>query len=249
MADLTVAQIRASRQPFHKADGTTSEGYAYSYAVYLVPESNKILWCGTFEDDETLLGNTIKIEIPEEGFDRTAPAVVELLAQVEQQAKNTFNGNQARMHGKGTPVKAQEAPRAPKPKKPRQPKDTTPKFGTIVEKTWGYEHIQHATEKFTVKHLVYTKAGNYCSLHSHTNKYEEFKCIKGSFRIELFQVDADGRLYNPDTVILKVNDLIRIDRNRAHRMTALENNSVLLEVSDFDSAEDNVRYLSSMEKA
>lgn len=106
----------------------------------------------------------------------------------------------------------------------------------FVKKGWGYEKILHSTDKFCVKHLVFEKKGAKCSLHYHTQKYEEWTVIEGAFKILWETVDGEKKITQHEK-----GDVIKVPRRLAHQMMALYENSTLLEVSTQDDPNDSVR--------
>ena len=106
-----------------------------------------------------------------------------------------------------------------------------------VEKTWGFESIFVTNDKYSGKFLMFAKAGDETSMHFHKEKHETFYCMGGRFEIKLTKTE-DGTVYS---VFLKEGDTLTLEPLTPHQIIALENDSVLLEVSTPDSVEDNYR--------
>lgn len=109
-----------------------------------------------------------------------------------------------------------------------------------VKKGWGEERIARSTPNFCLKDLVFDKAGNKCSLHYHEVKREEFKVLAGSFEMEYCygNIKSHGPISKR---ILKTGDFVYIEPFTLHRMIALEDASIIQEVSTGDYVEDSVR--------
>jgi mannose-6-phosphate isomerase-like protein (cupin superfamily) len=109
--------------------------------------------------------------------------------------------------------------------------------GRIVKKTWGFEESLAETSEYTLKILHYDKAGNFSSFHLHPkNKSEHFKCVAGSF--VLTSLDEKG--YR-ETYDFNLGDIVSIPRGTPHKLVAKEDNSEILEVSNFDDQSDIIR--------
>jgi mannose-6-phosphate isomerase-like protein (cupin superfamily) len=123
-----------------------------------------------------------------------------------------------------------------------------------IEKLWGYEEILHSTENFCVKYLHFSNASDQFSFHYHKTKAEEWTVVKGSFTLTTAQLTKNiteetliKNYYNNNVTrqILKTNDVISIPVKLVHQLTALEPNSIILEVSIADHIEDNHRLVKS----
>ena len=118
-----------------------------------------------------------------------------------------------------------------------------------VEKGWGHEEIIHSTESFCVKKLHFNNVGNKMSFHYHKTKYEEWTVVSGSFM--LITADADrnskheyiveGGYSKVERKQININDMVFIKPYHIHQLVALEDNSVIFEVSTGDYKEDNHR--------
>jgi len=107
----------------------------------------------------------------------------------------------------------------------------------IHKKGWGEENWLVNNEFFCAKELIFYKAGSKCSLHFHKLKKEYFKCIGGAFKI--IGIDMlNGAKY---LLNLNVNEGVMIENFEPHQMIALEDNSIILEVSTQHFEQDSFR--------
>lgn len=113
-----------------------------------------------------------------------------------------------------------------------------------INKNWGFEQVIHSTNNFCVKKLYFEKAGNYFSYHQHKNKLEEWTVEFGSFQLEW----AFDPSQPANVIVLKQKDVFTVTPGMWHRLVALQDRSLILEVSTADHAEDNHRLLPSMPK-
>jgi mannose-6-phosphate isomerase-like protein (cupin superfamily) len=111
-----------------------------------------------------------------------------------------------------------------------------------VEKGWGYEQIHFSNQHYCLKELVFTKQGNYFSMHFHAQKHESWLVLRGSFKVECINPDS-GKTY-PFPLLL--GGKLVIEPLCPHRLTAMEADSVIMEVSTADHAEDNYRVAPGM---
>lgn len=112
-------------------------------------------------------------------------------------------------------------------------------LGTIVEKGWGYETIFASNDLYCGKTLAFNKAGSKSSMHFHLEKDESWQVLYGKFKLRIM----DLATANIDELELEINDSIRIPPMMVHQLEALEDNSLILEVSTKDQASDNYRVL------
>jgi quercetin dioxygenase-like cupin family protein len=108
-----------------------------------------------------------------------------------------------------------------------------------VEKAWGREVIFASTDDYCGKYLIFSKAGNKFSMHFHREKDETWNVLQGSFLLEVIDTKTAKRAEHT----LKRGDTWRNEPLLPHRLTALEDNSIIIEVSTADSVEDNYRIL------
>ena len=107
----------------------------------------------------------------------------------------------------------------------------------FVKKGWGYENILVSNEKYCLKILHFTGAGNHFSMHFHREKDETWYVEEGSFVLKRINTST-GAI---EETILQAEDTIRILPFTIHQLVALEEDSRILEVSTPDSVEDNYR--------
>lgn len=108
-----------------------------------------------------------------------------------------------------------------------------------VDKGWGYEIIWATNDKYCGKILVFVKQGAKFSMHFHKEKDETWFINAGSFK--LIYCDTKSAIYIEK--ILKEGDVWRNPPMMPHQLIALEDNSMLFEVSTPDSVEDNYRII------
>jgi mannose-6-phosphate isomerase-like protein (cupin superfamily) len=114
-----------------------------------------------------------------------------------------------------------------------------------VDKSWGYEDIFISNNKYCAKYLVFDKAGNKTSMHFHKEKEETWTVIQGSFLVRYIYTDVaetKERILTPGDVDAKpIHRTFNIEALMPHQLIALEDDSIMLEVSTADSVEDNYR--------
>lgn len=106
-----------------------------------------------------------------------------------------------------------------------------------VEKGWGREIIFASTPKYCGKLLVFDKAGSKCSMHYHVDKDETWYVQQGSFQVNYINTFAGTR----GSRILTQGSTWVNHPGSPHQLEALEDNSVIFEVSTEDKCEDNFR--------
>ena len=106
-----------------------------------------------------------------------------------------------------------------------------------VEKVWGYELWIHNDEEYCGKSLVFPKQGNYFSMHYHLKKKETWYIQQGSFQFNWINVE-DGL---HDSRMIKEGDSVLIERGQPHQLIALEDDSIVFEVSTQHFDEDSYR--------
>jgi quercetin dioxygenase-like cupin family protein len=107
----------------------------------------------------------------------------------------------------------------------------------VVTKAWGREVIFSTNEKYCGKLLCFDKAGGKFSLHFHTEKDESWYVLNGSFELEVVNTKDASTMKK----VLSKGDTWRNPPNLPHRLIALEDDSIIIEVSTPDSVEDNYR--------
>ena len=108
---------------------------------------------------------------------------------------------------------------------------------TVIKKGWGHELIWESNEKYCGKMLVFYKVGNQFSMHFHKNKDETWYVHKGKFLLNW--IDTDTAITN--TEHLKEGDTWRNMPLVPHQLKALEENSIIIEISTEDYPHDNYR--------
>ena len=116
---------------------------------------------------------------------------------------------------------------------------TETKFNPVgeIEKVWGSETLLVSNELYCAKFLTFAKAGNKFSMHFHMDKDETWIVQKGSFMLELIDTEDASTQRIP----LSTNTSMRIYPGTIHQLEALEDESVILEVSTTDNPHDNYR--------
>ena len=90
----------------------------------------------------------------------------------------------------------------------------------IENRPWGRFEKFHENQLSTVK-LIYINANSRLSLQYHKERSEFWKVIKGTAEVEL-----DGKI-----IEVKEEETIDIPKGVRHRVKALDNNCVILEIS------------------
>ena len=90
----------------------------------------------------------------------------------------------------------------------------------IEDRPWGRFEKFHENQLSTVK-LIYINANSRLSLQYHRDRWEFWKVIKGTVQVEL-----DGKITE-----VKEEENIVIPKGVKHRVKALDNNCVILEIS------------------
>jgi mannose-6-phosphate isomerase len=90
----------------------------------------------------------------------------------------------------------------------------------IEDRPWGRFEKFHENQLSTVK-LIYINANSRLSLQYHRDRWEFWKVIKGTAQVEL-----DGKITE-----VKEEENIVIPKGVKHRVKALDNNCVILEIS------------------
>ena len=106
-----------------------------------------------------------------------------------------------------------------------------------VEKTWGCEEIFVTNDKYTGKFMIFKNSGDKTSMHFHKEKHETWYCMGGKFEIKT----TDTRTGTVSSFTLLYGETMTIVPLKPHQIIALEDNSVILEISTPDSVEDNYR--------
>jgi quercetin dioxygenase-like cupin family protein len=110
------------------------------------------------------------------------------------------------------------------------------KEAEIVEKGWGQEVVFANSQQYCGKILVF-KEGGTSSMHYHIQKQETWYVTKGKFLYKYIDTDTADVL----EAELNVGDVVTNLRGEPHQLIALEENSVIFEVSTEHIDEDSYR--------
>lgn len=106
-----------------------------------------------------------------------------------------------------------------------------------VEKLWGHELWIHNDSQYCGKLLVFTKSGNAFSMHYHMLKNETWYVQEGSFKFDWIDTETTEKM----STILHKGAVVYVEKGLPHQLTALEDNSVVFEVSTEHFDEDSYR--------
>ena len=106
-----------------------------------------------------------------------------------------------------------------------------------VEKLWGHELWIHNDSQYCGKLLVFPKEGNNFSMHYHMIKNETWYVQEGKFQYDWIDT-KNAKLHR---TIIKEGDVIYVEKGKPHQLTALENNSIVFEVSTEHFDDDSYR--------
>tara|TARA_B100001287_G_scaffold276744_1_gene289128 strand:- start:8664 stop:9032 length:369 start_codon:yes stop_codon:yes gene_type:complete len=104
-------------------------------------------------------------------------------------------------------------------------------------KGWGKELIFATTNKYCGKLMFFDKKGSKFSMHFHKEKDESWYVLNGSFTLHTL----DTKTADMETHILTKGETWRNTPLLPHQLIAMEDNSIIIEVSTPDSVEDNYR--------
>tara|TARA_B100000965_G_scaffold14609_3_gene10976 strand:+ start:3921 stop:4289 length:369 start_codon:yes stop_codon:yes gene_type:complete len=105
------------------------------------------------------------------------------------------------------------------------------------QKGWGKELIFATTDKYCGKLMFFDKKGAKFSMHFHKEKDESWYVLNGSFTLHTL----DTKTADMETHILTKGETWRNTPLLPHQLIAMEDNSIIIEVSTPDSVEDNYR--------
>ena len=108
---------------------------------------------------------------------------------------------------------------------------------TKVEKTWGHELWIHNDSQYCGKLLIFENEGNRFSMHYHMIKNETWYVQEGKFQYDWIDT-KNAKLHR---TIIKEGDVIYVEKGKPHQLTALENNSIVFEVSTEHFDDDSYR--------
>lgn len=108
-----------------------------------------------------------------------------------------------------------------------------------VEKGWGSEYIFASNDKYCGKLLNFAKKGSKFSMHFHSEKDETWFVLNGSFKVRWI----DTKTSEMHESIIMGGSTWWNEPLVPHQLEALEDNSIIIEVSTPDSVEDNYRVM------
>lgn len=108
-----------------------------------------------------------------------------------------------------------------------------------VLKGWGHELIWASTEQYCGKKMVFEKKGSKFSMHFHKEKDESWVIDQGKFLLRWIDT-KNAKIHEK---ILKTGDIWHNPPHLPHQLEALEDDSIVTEVSTKDSIEDNFRIM------
>lgn len=106
-----------------------------------------------------------------------------------------------------------------------------------VDKGWGWEDIFVSNDKYCGKFLCFNEGARF-SMHFHREKLETWYIMSGRFELESINT-SNAEIFRQ---VLSVSDTITIHPLTPHRLTCLEQGTIL-EISTPDSVEDNYRVM------
>lgn len=109
----------------------------------------------------------------------------------------------------------------------------------IVNKAWGREVIFANNEMYCGKLLIHDKAGSKGSMHFHMKKHETFYVQKGMFKIHWIEPHDASRHEH----IIREGDTWENPPGHMHQIEAMEDDSVIIEVSTTHHDNDSYRVL------
>lgn len=106
-----------------------------------------------------------------------------------------------------------------------------------VDKTWGKEMWVHNDEEYCGKLLVFPKKYEGFSMHYHIIKKETWYVQEGRFLFEWINTEEPELKKE----VLELGDSVVIERGQPHKLTPLEDDSIIFEVSTEHFDEDSYR--------
>ena len=107
----------------------------------------------------------------------------------------------------------------------------------VIEKGWGQELVFASRPGYTGKLLDFHKKGARMSLHFHRVKDESWLVYRGAF----LMTTIDLKTGKAEETEMTPGDTMHIPPGLPHRLEALMDNSVVIEVSTPDDPDDNYR--------
>jgi len=108
-----------------------------------------------------------------------------------------------------------------------------------AKKGWGKEIIFVNNKDYCGKLLIFDKAGSKGSMHFHMIKHETWYVQQGSFIVRFIDTNNANVLAH----LLKEGAVWTNEQGRPHQLEALEDNSIIFEVSTADYKTDSYRVL------
>lgn len=106
-----------------------------------------------------------------------------------------------------------------------------------VQKGWGKEVIFESNELYCGKLMIFDKQGSKGSMHFHIKKDESWYVAQGKFKVRCIETETAKVVEH----ILNVGDTWRNRPGEPHQLEALEDNSIIYEVSTQDLSTDSYR--------
>jgi len=107
------------------------------------------------------------------------------------------------------------------------------------DKGWGRELIFATNDKYCGKIMFFDKKGAKFSMHFHKEKDESWYVLNGSFTLHIIDTDTAEM----ETHVLTKGETWRNEPLLPHQLIAMQDNSIIIEVSTPDSVEDNYRII------
>jgi mannose-6-phosphate isomerase-like protein (cupin superfamily) len=106
-----------------------------------------------------------------------------------------------------------------------------------VQKSWGYELWIHNDSQYCGKLLVFTEKGYKFSMHYHMLKNETWYVQDGGFEFRWIETKT-GQMRKE---ILNKGESVYIEKGKPHQLIALQENSIVFEVSTQHFDDDSYR--------
>jgi hypothetical protein len=106
-----------------------------------------------------------------------------------------------------------------------------------VQKSWGYELWIHNDSQYCGKLLVFTEKGYKFSMHYHMLKNETWYVQDGGFEFRWIETKT-GQMRKE---ILNTGESVYIEKGKPHQLIALQENSIIFEVSTEHFDDDSYR--------
>lgn len=106
-----------------------------------------------------------------------------------------------------------------------------------IEKGWGYEILWANNDHYSGKILIFPFAGSKTSLVFHKEKIKSWFVNSGKFKVTFIDITSGA----VKEAIVEEGKTVDFGQLSPHRLEALENNSMIFEVSTPDYKEDRFR--------